>query len=352
MTSRPEVQNKLFFVAVFVITAGLLYLLAPILTPFLAGALLAYLSDPLVEKIVSWKVPRILGAVIVFLGLFFVIFLIGLLLIPVIETQVMLLVSSIPEIIAKIQSSFLPWLNETFGIQDMLNVDTLKSTLAENWTKAGGVANWLVSTVFHSGRALIEWVTNLVLIPVVTFYLLRDWNVIIKNIRSLLPRHIEPIFVKLAVDCDHTLSAFFRGQLLVMLSLGAIYSIGLSLVGLKLGIVIGCVAGLLSIVPYLGFIIGITTASIAAFSQFGTTQSVFIVCAVFAIGQSIESVFLTPKLVGHRIGLHPVAVIFAVLTGGMLFGFFGVLLALPAAAVIMVCLRYLTERYRSSQLYQ
>lgn len=352
MTSRPEVQNKLFFVSVFLITGGLLYLLAPILTPFLAGALLAYLSDPLVEKIVSWKVPRILGAVIVFLLLFFVIFLIGLLLVPVIEKQITLLVSSVPAIIAKIQNTFLPWLNETFGIQDVLNVETLKATLAENWLKAGGLANWLVSTVSHSGRALIEWVTNLVLIPVVTFYLLRDWNVIIKNIRGLIPRHIEPVFVKLAVDCDHTLSAFFRGQLLVMLSLGAIYSIGLSIVGLKLGIVIGCVAGLLSIVPYLGFIIGITSASIAAFSQFGTMQSVLIVCVVFAIGQSIESVFLTPKLVGHRIGLHPVAVIFAILTGGMLFGFFGVLLALPAAAVIMVCLRYLTDRYRSSQLYQ
>lgn len=351
-TNISAIQNKLFFTAIFVITAFLLYVLAPILTPFLAGALLAYLSDPLVEKIESWRVPRILSVVIVFLGLFLILFLITLLLIPVFENQIIIVVGTMPDMATKIENSILPWLKENFGIQDLINAETLKATLAENWMKAGGVANWMISTVFHSGVTLIEWVTNLVLIPVVTFYLLRDWHVIIKNIRGLIPRHIEPVFVKLAAQSDHTLSAFFRGQLLVMLSLAAIYSIGLTLVGLQLGIVIGCLAGLLSIVPYLGFIIGITSASIAAFAQFGTVQSIIIVCAVFVIGQSAESVFLTPRLVGHRIGLHPVAVIFAVLTGGMLFGFFGVLLALPAAAVIMVCLRYLTERYRSSQLYR
>jgi predicted PurR-regulated permease PerM len=214
------------------------------------------------------------------------------------------------------------------------------------------MAAWLWKSVLHSGFALIEWVAHLVLIPVVTFYLLRDWDKVVKGVRELLPRSSEPTIVKLATECDDVLSAFFRGQLLVMLSLATIYSIGLSLVGLQVGLMIGLIAGLLSLVPYLGFIVGIVTASIVAYVQFGTLSSLFLVWLVFMVGQVIESTFLTPNLVGNRIGLHPVAVIFSVLAGGTLFGFFGVLLALPVAAVIMVLLRFFYQRYCNSRLYQ
>jgi predicted PurR-regulated permease PerM len=189
-------------------------------------------------------------------------------------------------------------------------------------------------------------------VPVVTFYLLLDWNKIIKNIDQLLPRSIEPTIAKLIKESDQVLSAFFRGQLLVMLGLSIIYGVGLSLTGLSIGLILGLILGLISIVPYLGLIVGVLIASIAALIQFGTFSSLLSIWLVFLIGQLCESLLLTPYLVGDRIGLHPVAVIFAVLAGGTLFGFFGVLLALPVAAVLMVWLRFLNNRYHKSAFYQ
>jgi predicted PurR-regulated permease PerM len=189
------------------------------------------------------------------------------------------------------------------------------------------------------------------LIPVVGFYMLLDWDRMLANLREMLPRRWEPDAVRLSRRCDEVLSAFLRGQLLVMLSLGVIYALGLTLVGVRFGLLIGMVAGLASIVPFLGFIVGISVALLVAFFQTDGWLMLIGVVAVFAIGQVLESVLLQPKLLGDRIGLHPVSVIFAVLAGGNLFGFTGVLLALPAAAVIMVLLRELHERYKRSSLY-
>lgn len=344
--------NKVFAVILGLIFITLLYFLSAILTPFLIATLLAYLANPLVEKLTHWRMPRLLSVIIVFLGIIFVIVISVLLLVPLIQDQITRLIEVIPSIVTWSQDQVMPWINKNFGVNQVINVTTLKQSLTANWAKAGGVATWILTTIFYSGLAIIAFFVNLVLIPVVTFYLLRDWKIVLKNARSLLPRHIEPTVVKLAVQCDEILSAFFRGQLLVMLTLGVIYSIGLSMIGLQIGLMIGFIAGLVSIVPYLGFIIGVTSASVAAYAQFGTLSAVSLVWLVFAIGQSLESTLLTPKLVGGRIGLHPVAVIFAVLAGGSLFGFFGVLLALPTASVIMVLLRFINQRYQHSRLYQ
>lgn len=345
-------MNKNFIIILLVIVSGLLYVLAPILTPFLVGALLAYLVDPMVKRLMRFHMPRLAAVIIVFLALFMAIILMLMLLIPVIEDQIITLVDVIPSVAIWLQDNSLPWLKNHFGIEEMIDIESLKATLSANWMKAGGAVKTILTGILHSGLAIFAWLTNLVLIPVVTFYLLRDWDKVIKGARSLLPRSIEPTVVKLFVQCDEVLSAFFRGQFLVMLSLGIIYSIGLTLIGVKVGFIIGLVAGLASIVPYLGFIVGITTASIVAFVQFKTISALLLVWSVFAIGQTLESAFLTPKLVGDRIGLHPVAVIFAVLTGATLYGFFGVLLALPVAAIVMVLLRFLHKSYRSSALYQ
>ena len=333
--------NKLFYIISAIVLVVLLYWLAPILTPFLSGALIAYLVNPLVNRLVKCHVPRVVSVAIIFLLLFLFIVLLIFLLIPLIQSQVAELGDVLSRTVTWVQTTLLPWIMAKTDMQQNMNTDALKTALAENWTKAGGAVTWIWKTVMHSGFAIVEWLTNLLLIPVVTFYLLRDWNKLIANIRKLLPRHI-----------DSGLSAFFRGQLLVMISLGVIYSIGLTMVGLQVGLIIGLIAGLMSIVPYLGFIIGIVAASIAAFVQFGTWTTILLVWLVFMIGQALESMVLTPKLVGHRIGLHPVAVIFAVLAGARLFGFFGVLLALPVAAVTMVCLRFLNQHYQASQLYQ
>lgn len=345
-------MNKLSFIILGLILLGLLYLLAPILTPFLVGALLAYLVDPLVRKLMNFHLPRLIAMIIVFFAVVLIIVLLLLLLVPLIEAQIVTLGQVIPNVVTWVQDTVLPWLDKYLGIHASINIETVKTTLAGNWAKASDAASWALKTVFHSGVTFFTWIFNLVLIPVVTFYLLRDWDKLILGIRQLLPRNVEPTAVKLTKECNDVLSAFFRGQLLVMLSLGIIYSTGLMLAGVNIGLMIGLIAGLLSIVPYLGFIVGIIAGSIAAFIQFGTFAHVIPVWCVFIIGQATEGMILTPKLVGHRIGLHPVAVIFAVLSGATLFGFFGVLLALPVASVIMVMLRFVDRRYRNSALYR
>lgn len=344
--------NKFFIVLVVIAMGFLIYLLGNILTPFLIAALLAYLTDPIVEKLTRrWHFPRLLSTLLVFIALFSLIIFLILLIIPLIQKQFAVLIVVIPKIISWLQDVIVPWLTMTFGIENQINIDMIKQTLSENWSKAGTVATWVLKTALHSSMTIIEWLTTLILVPVVTFYLLRDWHKLLDGIRSLIPRKIEPTLVSLTKECDDVLSAFFRGQLLVMLALGIIYSIGLTVVGLEIGLLVGLVSGLLSIVPYLGFIIGIITASIAAYVQFGAFTPILLVWVVYGIGQVLESTVLTPKLVGDRIGLHPVAVIFAVLAGGSLFGFVGVLIALPVAAVIMVWLRFFTDKYRKSPLY-
>jgi predicted PurR-regulated permease PerM len=195
------------------------------------------------------------------------------------------------------------------------------------------------------------WLTNLVLIPVVWFYLLRDWDRLVGWIDRILPRSIEPTVAHLAREADAVLGAFVRGQLLVMLALAIYYGVALTLIGISVGPLIGMVAGLLSFVPYLGFITGFAAAIIASLVTHGDWTHLLMVIGVFVVGQLLEGYVLVPRLVGEKIGLHPVAVIFAVLAGGYLFGFLGVLLALPAASVILVLLRYLAQRYKQSDLY-
>jgi predicted PurR-regulated permease PerM len=195
------------------------------------------------------------------------------------------------------------------------------------------------------------WLTNLVLIPVVAFYLLRDWDRLVAKVDGMLPRSIQPTIAYLASESDKILGAFVRGQLLVMLGLAIFYALALKLVGLDVGPLIGMIAGLVSFVPYLGFIIGIVASIIAVLVQFHDAYHLILVLVVFGIGNLLESYILVPKLVGDRIGLHPVAVIFAVLAFGELFGFIGVLLALPLASIAMVLLRFLRERYQASPLY-
>jgi len=227
----------------------------------------------------------------------------------------------------------------------------LIDALKEHIGSVGSIAGIVLGKVSRSSIGVVMWLSNLVLIPVVGFYLLRDWDRMVAYIDRQLPRSVEPTVAHLAREADSVLGAFVRGQLLVMLVLGVFYGAGLGLVGLSVGPLIGMVAGLLSFVPYLGFIIGFAAAIIAVLVQYGDWTHLLLVCAVFAIGQMLEGYVLVPRLVGGKIGLHPVAVMFAVLAGGYLFGFLGVLLALPAASVILVLLRYLMQRYRLSDLY-
>lgn len=344
--------NDRWFWLLAVVTAGvLIYLLAPVLTPFMVSAILAYIGDPLVDRLETYKLPRTLAVVIVFVVLTLLAVVTLLILVPMLQNQLVVLGKKIPGYIEVIQSQFIPWLNAHFDTGMQLDMETIKTSLQAHWKEAGSIAGTAVSYITRSGALLAAWLANLVLIPVVTFYLLRDWDIMVARIREMLPRKTEPTLSQLARSSDEVLGAFLRGQLLVMLALSLVYSIGLWLTGLDLALLIGMLSGLVSFVPYLGFIVGILVAGIASLLQFHDVTHLIYVAIVFGIGQALEGMLLTPLLVGDRIGLHPVAVIFAVLAGGQLFGFLGVLLALPAAAVIAVILRYMHERYKESALY-
>jgi predicted PurR-regulated permease PerM len=335
--------------------AGLLllvYLLQSILMPFLVGLALAYLGDPLVDKLQSYKFGRT-GAVGVVFLIFILVFGVALLiLLPMLTGEVSRLIQNIPRYLAVMQEHFSPVLLENFGVDPFdFSLGELRTRLAQNWQQAGGIAGRVLAGVSSSGLALIGWVANLALVPVVAFYLLRDWNLLVESLHRMLPRQFEQATTRLVKECDEVLSAFLRGQLLIMFLLGCIYALGLTIIGLDLAVLIGMLAGLASLVPYLGFIVGILAASVAALFQFQELLPLVYVALVFGTGQLLEGSVMTPLLVGDRIGLHPVAVIFAILAGGQLFGFVGVLLALPIAAVIMVFVRHLLARYKQSEYY-
>ena len=329
-----------------------LWLLAPVLMPFAFAAMLAYLGDPLADRLERLGLGRTLAVSIVFI----VLLLLGvgalLLLIPLISRQVDNLVQNLPHYVDWARNTALPWVQAKLHLDPTaFDTDRLVEQVKAHIGSIGDAASTVIGKISRSSLGVIAWLTNLVLIPVVAFYLLRDWDRLVAWIDRMLPRSIEPTVAHLAREADSVLGAFVRGQLLVMLALGIFYGAALTIMGLSVGPLIGMVAGLLSFVPYLGFIVGFGSALIAALVQYGDWSHVLIVVGVFTVGQLLEGYVLVPRLVGEKIGLHPVAVIFAVLAGGYLFGFLGVLLALPAASVILVVLRYLSERYRQSDLY-
>jgi predicted PurR-regulated permease PerM len=223
--------------------------------------------------------------------------------------------------------------------------------LKEYWAEISTAAFKVIDFISRGGIAAVALLINLVLIPVVTFYLMRDWDLLIQGIQDLLPRNLEAGISQMVKEVDDVLAAFLRGQLMVMFALGVIYTIGMSLIGIEFAFLIGMGAGLLSIVPYLGSIVGVVVAAGAAIFQFQDSFHLIMVLLVFGLGQMAEGMYLTPKLVGDQIGLHPVTVIFAVLAGGQLFGFLGILLALPVAAALNVVVRHMRQKYRQSELY-
>ena len=352
MTSQVALRWQML-VLVLVI-AGVLWLLAPVLTPFAAAAMFAYLFDPLTNWLQRHRIGRTLAVTIVFLGLNLLLIIVLLLLLPYLQRQIAAFFAHLPQWIDWFRDVAVPWLNDKFKLElELPDTGQLAGIVQEHWKEAGGAAASVVSQVSKSGIAVIAWVTRLIVVPVAFFYLLRDWHVIIAHIHDLLPRSVEPTVVRLARESDDTLSGFVRGQLSVMIVLGTLYAISLSVVvRLDVGPLIGIIAGLISFVPYLGSVTGVLMGVIAALVQYHDGLHVIMVLAVFVIGNLLEGYVLVPRLVGEKIGLHPLAVIFAILVGGELFGFLGVLLALPIASVVMVLLRYAHERYRGSGLYR
>lgn len=329
------------------------WMLAPILSPFVFAALLGWLGDPMVDRLEARRISRNTAVILVFGAMTAVLLVVAVLLIPVLEDQVMTLVNSLPGYRDWFVGTALPWVEHRTGLQILswLDPERLFVLIREHWQSAGGAASTVLGYVSRSGFALIGWLANIALLPVLSFFFLRDWDLIVGRIGLLVPRDHFDTVRRLALESNEVLGGFLRGQMLVMLILGLLYALGLWLVGLDLGILIGLIAGLLTFVPYLGPASIVLFGGIAALVQFGDWQHLAGVGVVFTVGQLVESFVLTPMLVGDRIGLHPMAVIFAVMAGGTLFGFLGMLLALPVAAVANVLLRYAQDRYRHSRLY-
>lgn len=335
---------RLNWLIAIALTGWLLYLLAPVLTPFVAAALLAYIGDPLADRLQQWKLPRTLAVVVVFILTFLSIGLLLMLVLPLIRTQVSALFDALPEIVRQFEEVWLPNIAGYLDIEPGEDIG-IGAFLSRYSDMAGSWGTKVLMSVSKSGGALAAAVFSLVLVPILTFYMLRDWDSIMAHLSALLPEQQRETIVSLAKESDDVLGGFLRGQLLVMFALAVIYSVGLGLVGLKFAVAIGVVSGLVSFVPYLGFIFGIGLASLTVALEPEPLWQLVGVVATFSIAQVIEGSVLTPKLVGDRIGLHPVLIIFAVAAGGQLFGFFGVLLALPAAAVLSVLVRFAYHRY-------
>ena len=342
-----------------ILSAGVLfflYLLLPVLAPFLVAAILAYICDPLVDRLSVFgyknhQLGRTLSTVLVMLAVLAAVIILILILLPLLQKQSLLIVERLPNLITNTRTHIEPWLLSKLGINLDIDSAYIQDVISKNWKTAGNILGDVIKAAGTNSLALIGVVANILLLPVVLFYLLRDWDNFIAGIGELIPRDIIAKSTEIAQEIDQMLAEFLRGQLTVMVLMSIFYSAGLWLAGLDNALPIGIVAGLLNFVPYLGPALGMGLALLVGALQFSNFSQIIPVLAVFGVGQLIESNVITPKLVGERIGLHPVVVIFALLAGGQLFGFAGVLLALPVAATIAVALKHTKDNYLDSDAY-
>lgn len=342
----------LLLAAVLVIGA-IVWVLSPILAPFLAAAILAYIFDPLVDRMQQRGLSRSLATVIAVLLLALAVVLLLVIVLPLFYKEVAQLTQLIPGFVEQLKNTVVPWINAKLGTAIQLDASSFRTFMQENISDASGIAKRVFATVGSGGLAVIAVLINISLVPIVLFYLLRDWDELVARVDDLVPRRYHQTVSTIAGEVDAVLSEFLRGQLTVMVIMATFYVLGLWAVGLKFALPVGLITGLLVFVPYLGVALGLVLGTVAAVMQFDSVMTgLALVWGVFAVGQVVESLFVTPKFVGERIGLHPVAVIFALMAFGQLFGFFGVLLALPASAAILVGLRHVANRYKESALFE
>ncbi len=339
-TLTPTLRAMLI-IALLVAAGWLVGALAPVLTPFMFGAILSYVGTPIVAALAARRLPRALGAVLVIVAIFGLLLGFVLVIAPLVTNEITQIAAKTPELLTKAQTVWLPWVNQRLGTDFSFDLTQLKSLAQDNAGALGNISAQLAGSMKLGGQVVLGLLVNLMLAPVVMFYLLRDWPTLIANLDQLVPRAARPAVRKLASEIDAVLSEFLRGQGLVMLALAAYYAIALKIVGLEFWLPVGLVTGLLVFVPYIGFGMGLVLGMLAALTQFSTPGPIIAVAAVFGAGQILEGFVLTPKFVGERIGLHPLAVIFALMAFGQLFGFVGVLLALPASAALLVAFRFM-----------
>ncbi len=337
--------------AIAVVSWLLLSLLAPVLMPFLLAAVLAYALHPLVEWLHARRVPRWLGAGLAIAALMLVLLAVLLLIVPVITQQVPLLREQVPELLNDLNRALLP-VAARFDIALQVDVGQVREWLGKLITgHESELFEGVMSSLRIGGSALAAVFGNLLLMPIVAYYLLLDWTNLVERAKTLIPPRWRSQVQSFLDETDEVLGQYLRGQLLVMGILAVLYTVGLAAVGLQLALPIGVFTGLAVFVPYLGFGLGLVLAVLAALLQFQSLLGVALVGGVYVVGQVVESMYLTPRLLGERIGLHPIAVIFALLAFGHLLGFVGVLIALPASAVLLVAMRRAKHGYMASKLY-
>jgi predicted PurR-regulated permease PerM len=351
MTLTPTQRRTLAWLAIAAAGVLLLWLLAPVLTPFLIGAVLAYALHPLVEQLVARRVPRVLAVIAVEVAVIVALLALLLLIVPILSRELPLLREQIPLLAAKLNDTLVPWLAQ-FGVNVSLDIASIKAFVVKYLD--ANLEDWLAAALASArigGSFALAIVGNAVLVPVVLFFLLLDWGPLVERTRDFVPPRARASFDGFMEECDAVLGQYLRGQLLVMLVLAVYYTVALALGGLDLALPVGVFTGLGQFIPYLGFGFGLALALLAAVLEFASWYAVALVAVVYGIGQLVESFVLTPRLVGERIGLSPLAVIFALLAFGHLLGFAGVLVALPLAAVTTVGLRRLRLMYLASPLY-
>lgn len=350
MTQKTN-KNWLFWLGVGLLFFLFIYLIKGILLPFVLGALIAYFLNPAADKLVKWGISRTLATATIIISFFVIVGALLLMIIPTIAGQLSGFIYDLPSYFNKLETKYEGQVYNLLGQLPDAYVQEIK-TAASNFS--GLMLKFLgdmAGGIFHSGMAIISVLSLILITPVVAFHLLRNWHIITQKFYALLPRKHEKIIREQMSLIDATLAGFIRGQTNVCIILAVFYAIGLTLAGLKFGALIGIATGLLVIVPYVGLIFGALIGLTVAYFQFGNFGGILPVFAVFAIGQMLEGSIITPKLVGEKVGLHPLWIIFGMLTGASLFGFVGVLIAVPLSAVIGVLIRFATARYLASNYY-
>lgn len=354
LTARQ--RQSLLWTAVGITLILVLILLGPVLTPFAAAAILAYVLQPIVEWLVRYRVPRVLAVIAAITLSVLAVVAILLILAPILQKEISLIRGQLPALVATLSGhlneSILPWLNSNFGLPLTLDVNALRTWVAgQIATSSDELAATLFNYLKSGGNTVLQILGFLFLVPVALFYLLLDWPKNLQRLHALVPVRWQPVVVDWLSEIDQLLGQYLRGQMLVMLCLAVLYSLALLVAGFQLWLPIGVLTGLLIAIPYLGFATGLLFALLAGMLQFGPMRGFVSVMIIYGVFQVIESLVLTPRLVGERIGLHPLVVIFALIAFGYLFGFVGVLLALPLAAVLAIALRRLRRGYLASDFF-
>lgn len=342
----------IFWSGAFVFLLLLLWLLKPVLLPFVLGAAIAYLLEPIMEFLHRRKVPRTLAALSILLVFFALVTVILMIVTPVIYRQAVSLIETMPDYADRLWEHGAPyfgWLQERFGNGGF---DDLQQALREHFGQAVKVGTDIASGLLSGGQAFLGTLSLLVITPLVAFFMMKEWRNMTQWIDRQIPRRNYDRIKKLLCDIDRKISGFIRGQFTVALVLGVIYATALYIAGLDFGLLIGFMAGLLSIIPLVGSMAGLLASVVVAWLQAGTWQFVAVVAAIFMAGQFFEGNILTPRLLGQSVGLHPLWILFAIMAGGSLFGLTGMFLAVPAVASIGVLTGFLLEEYRKSPYYE